>query len=154
MESSSIRLLLVDASSDDHTPCSPPLYRCLFYQILPVSLRTEACMLSKKEVLSCSGLLTTSTHTVGSPRSPVGSSTLAWGGSSAWLLRSSAPRSCKIHREDGWKIHREDGWKLHRADGWKSQVASQKMDGAVGNSLTHTLLSNLYPHAGIMYALF
>jgi len=49
-----------------------------------------------------------------------------------------------------------DGRYIEQMDGsyMQSQVASQKMDGAVGNSLTHTLLSNLYPHAGIMYALF
>jgi hypothetical protein len=43
-----------------------------------------------------------------------------------------------------------DGRYIEKMDG--SYI--EKMDGAVFNSLTHTLLSNLYPHAGIMYALF
>jgi hypothetical protein len=53
-------------------------------------------------------------------------------------------------------LEKMDGSYIEKMDGsyMQSQVASQKMDGAVGNSLTHTLLSNLYPHAGIMYALF
>ena len=57
---------------------------------------------------------------------------------------------------DGSYIEKMDGSYIEKMDGsyMQSQVALEKMDGAVGNSLTRTLLSNLYPHAGIMYALF
>lgn len=68
----------------------------------PASLRTKVCnsVASCGALHCCIGLLTTSKHSVDdwlfgiSSRSPAGSSTLAWDGSSAWLLRSSAPRSC------------------------------------------------------------